>query len=298
MERRSFGRTGLSVSVLGFGGAEIGFGDARPATVERLLGSALDAGLNVIDTAECYATSEELIGRAAAQRRGEYHLFTKVGHSAGLPHPDWDPRLVAPSVERSLKRLRTDHVDVVFLHSCDEDVLGRGEVVAALKRLRDDGKVRFLGYSGDRWPARMAVASGAFDVLQVSLSIADQEAIATLLPEATARGLGVVVKRPLANVAWRWDRRPPDPYHHAYWERLGALDYPFLRGDLPDAVRAALGFVLSTPGVHTALVGTASPNRTRENLELLSQSSPRKELWDEIRERWEAVAPPSWTGQE
>ncbi len=84
MERRKYGNTDMEVSVLGFGGAEIGFQGADSAQVERLLGSAIDAGLNIIDTAECYKTSEELIGQTVAHRRGEYFLFTKCGHAAGL----------------------------------------------------------------------------------------------------------------------------------------------------------------------------------------------------------------------
>ena len=73
----------MKVSALGFGGAEIGFEKAPVDTVARVLGDALDAGLNVIDTAECYLQSEELIGRAMASRRGEFLLFTKCGHPEG-----------------------------------------------------------------------------------------------------------------------------------------------------------------------------------------------------------------------
>src|SRR4051812_40846105 len=103
MQQRPLGRTGIQVSALGFGGAEIGFGAAATETVATLLNAALDAGLTLIDTAECYDTSEELIGAAVAHRRKDYALFTKVGHSAGLPFPDWDPRLIGASIERSLK---------------------------------------------------------------------------------------------------------------------------------------------------------------------------------------------------
>ena len=91
MEKRAFGRTGMEVSALGFGGAEIGFENADADTVARLLNSALDAGLNVIDTAECYLASEELIGQAVADRREEFFLFTKCGHPDGLGVADWRP---------------------------------------------------------------------------------------------------------------------------------------------------------------------------------------------------------------
>ena len=78
MEHRTLGKTSMQVSVLGFGGSEIGYGNASVEIVSRLLGSALDSGLNVIDTAECYMTSEELIGRAVSHRRQDYYLFTSV----------------------------------------------------------------------------------------------------------------------------------------------------------------------------------------------------------------------------
>jgi len=113
MERRRLGRTGLEVSALGFGGAEIGYQDASLDMVERLLGSALDAGLNVIDTAECYAGSEELIGQAVSHRREHFYLFTKCGHASGFELPDWDPKMLEQSIDRSLRRLRTDRVDLV-----------------------------------------------------------------------------------------------------------------------------------------------------------------------------------------
>ena len=118
MERRRLGQTDMDVSVLGFGGSEIGYERASARTVARLLGSALDAGLNVIDTAECYEDSEVLIGRALGARRREVHLLTKCGHAGGWAREDWRPAALLASIERSLKRLATDHVDLIQLHSC------------------------------------------------------------------------------------------------------------------------------------------------------------------------------------
>src|ERR1700719_1028951 len=117
MEKRTLGNTGMSVTVLGYGGAEIGFEKAEQTTVNQLLNAALDAGLNVIDTAECYPDSEEKIGEAVAARRNEYFLFTKCGHASGIDLPDWDQRLLGLQIERSLHRLRTDRLDLVQLHS-------------------------------------------------------------------------------------------------------------------------------------------------------------------------------------
>ena len=95
----------MVVSVLGFGGSEIGYQRASGRTVARLLGGALDAGLNVIDTAECYERSEELIGKAVGGRRDDFYLFTKCGHAGSFGNADWRPASLLKSIERSLDRL-------------------------------------------------------------------------------------------------------------------------------------------------------------------------------------------------
>lgn len=296
MERRVFGKTGLAVSPLGFGGAEIGFQGVSPETVAALLGSALDAGLNVIDTAECYKNSEELIGQAVGHRREEFYLFTKCGHTgADFGLQDWDPKLLEQSIERSLKNLRTDFVDLVQLHSCSEELLRQGDVIAVLQKARDAGKTRFIGYSGDREAARYAVESGVFDTLQTSVSIADQQPLELTLPLALEKQMGVIAKRPIANAVWKSPERVND-YTRPYHDRLTALDYSFL-ADEAHAAATALRFTLSVPGVHTAIVGTTRPERWRQNAALLKDGPLSPEEFEAIRTRWQAVAQPDWIGQ-
>jgi aryl-alcohol dehydrogenase-like predicted oxidoreductase len=297
MERRRLGRTDMVVSVLGFGGSEIGYERASVRTVGRLLGAALDAGLNVIDTAECYEASEALIGAAIASRRDECYLLTKCGHPRGFERGDWRAASLLASIERSLKRLRTDRLDLIQLHSCSLADLRRGDAIEALERARERGSARYIGYSGDGAAARYAVECGLFDTLQTSVSVADQEALELTLPLAARHRLGVIAKRPLANVAWRYTRKPAEPYYQTYWLRLRALDYPFLRRGAEGAVGTALRFTLTVPAVHTAIVGTARPGRWRENARLLDAGSlPASEV-RAIRARWREVADSSWTGQ-
>jgi aryl-alcohol dehydrogenase-like predicted oxidoreductase len=298
MEKRRLGNTDMAVSFLGFGGSEIGYEGASSGPVKRLLNQALDTGLNVIDTAECYLTSEELIGAAIGARRRDYYLFTKCGHEHGWSQPDWRPDSLLRSIERSLKRLKTDCVDLVQLHSCDEDELRKGGVIDALKRARERGQTRYIGYSGDGKAALYAVECGAFDTLQTSVNIADQEALDLLLPLAQCRGMGVIAKRPIANVAWHNGDRPPDDFYgRVYWERLRALKYSFIEGDLKAAVATALRFTLSVPAVHTAIVGTAKPGRFSENAAVLESGPLPKEVFDRFRGRWRATARASWIGQ-
>jgi aryl-alcohol dehydrogenase-like predicted oxidoreductase len=297
METRQFGSTDMKVSVLGFGGAEIGFEKATVEVVARLLGDALDAGLNVIDTAECYLQSEELIGAAVAARRNDFHLFTKCGHFEGPYVEDWRPDSLLRSIQRSLKRLKTDRVDLVQLHSCSEGELRKGDVIAALQRAREQGYTRYLGYSGDGQAARYAIETGAFDAIQTSLSITDQEAIDLTLPLARERSMGVIVKRPLANAVWRHAQKPENTYVQPYWERLQKLNYDFLKADPKKTVSIALGFTVSVPGVHTAIVGTSKPGRWRENAALLESEPLSPQQFQAIRTRWHQAADAAWVGQ-
>lgn len=297
IETRRLGRTGIAVSALGFGASELGQQRAAQKLADHLLGGALDAGLNVIDTAACYGNSEELIGRALGHRRKDFYLLTKCGHAAGLGFQDWSPALIEPSIDRSLKRLRTDYLDIVQLHSCSEQDLRRGELAAALQRARDKGKLRHLGYSGDGRAALYAVQCGAFDTLQISLSIADQEAIETVLPLARQHDLGVIAKRPIANAAWLagswWSL---GLYSRPYQRRLRKLNYDFLNRGAKEAVAIALRFTLSVPGVHTAIVGTTKPSRWQQNAAMLAAGPLPESDYDLIRRRWRSVATSDWVG--
>ena len=108
--------------------------------------------------------------------------------------------------------------------------------------------------------------------------------------------MGVIAKRPIANVAWRHARKP-DAYYEDYWMRLKKLDYPFLREPLEAAVASSLRFTLSLPGVHTAIVGTTKPEHWQQDAALLAAGPlPAREA-DAIRGRWAEVAEASWVGQ-
>ena len=286
MEKRRLGNTDMDVSVLGFGGSEIGYEGSSVASVREMLHGALYRGLNVIDTAECYVTSEELIGKALG------------GHERGWSYPDWRPASLWKSLERSLKRLKTDPVDLLQLHSCSEAELRNGHVIEFLKSARERGYTRYIGYSGDGDAALYAVESGVFDTLQTSINIADQETLDLTLPAARNRNIGVIAKRPLANVAWAQGDRPPhNGYGYPYWKRLRKLDYEFLAAGLEQSVATALRFVVTVPGVHTAIVGTTKPGRFAENARAVESGTLPAALFERIRNRWRDVASSDWVGQ-
>ncbi len=299
METRQFGQTDMQVSVLGFGGSEIR--GHSLADVEQLLGNALDAGLNVIDTAECYGDSEDLIGRAVSSRRNEYYLFTKCGHARGedLPdYPDWDPRLLEASIERSLRRLRADHVDLLQLHTCSLDILRQGDVIKVLEKAKREGKTRYIGYSGSNENARYAIRTGVFDTLQTSVNIADQQGIDFTLPMAIERHMGIIAKRPIANAAWLNANPSRSDYGYPYWDRLQTLQYDFLQGDAATSIGTALRFTLSVPGIDTAIVGTAHPERYPQNAAMIAAGKLPDEEYQSIRARWEERVDQHWLVQE
>src|SRR5947207_2866433 len=294
MEKRRLGRTDMDVTVLGFGGAGTAGEDVEK--IGKVLNNALDAGINVIDTAECYDGSEESIGNAIGHRRDELFMFTKCGHPRGIGTEDWSGSSILESIERSLRRLRTDCIDLIQLHGCSEAVLKKGEAISALEQARERGWVRYLGYSGDGRPARFAVECDAFDALQTSISIADQEAISHIVPLARTRNLGLIAKRPLANFAWKTGHKPINSYHHEYYERLRKLNFDFLGND-EESIAIPLRFVLSVPGVQTAIVGTTKPERCQENARLLESGPLPPNEYNAIRERWDVIAPKTWIGQ-
>jgi aryl-alcohol dehydrogenase-like predicted oxidoreductase len=267
MQMNTLGRTGLKVSRLGVGAAEIGLRMIDDARAAQVLNTALDEGINFVDTAACYGISEELIGRTIAHRREEYVLSTKCGHvTGGYEGEPWTARTIGDSIDRSLVRLRTDCVDLLQLHSCERAVLEKGEVVRALLGAQQAGKTRFIGYSGDNEAAQWAIDSGHFDTLQTSFSLVDQRALTTVFPMARAKGMGIIAKRPIANAAWGTPGSDaPDPGE--YVDRARAMAG---MGPIPsapdDPILLALGFVFAHDEMDTIIVGTSNPAHMKSNI--------------------------------
>src|SRR4051812_28422834 len=157
MEKRKFGKTDMEVSVLGFGGAEIGYNNAKQDEVTILLNSALDAGLNVIDTAAAYLESEKMIGEAVGKRRKEFYLLSKCGALEGFARSDWSKKGILETIENSLRALKTDYLDIAQLHSCSAEILRQGDCIEGLQRAVEKGYTRYIGYSGDREDAKYAI---------------------------------------------------------------------------------------------------------------------------------------------
>lgn len=304
-ERRPFGKTGLDVSPLGFGGAPIGFLETERDRVASVLNLLLDRGVNLIDTAAMYRGSEALIGETIGDRREEFVLVSKCGHKIdGVEHEAWTPELIHASIDRSLKHLQTEAVDVMLLHSCDLDTLKKGDALGALLEAKEAGKVRFAGYSGDNEAAAYAAGLDGVSVIQTSINICDQHNIDAVLPETRERGIGVMVKRPIANAAWKKLEDQPGMYQNyasEYTKRFAEMGLDAKKlgfggpGDWPEI---ALRFTLSTPGVHTAIIGTTNPDNALANIRAAMKGQLPVEPYAAIRAAFSKADPDNaWTGQ-
>lgn len=295
MEKRKFGKTDMEFSVLGFGGAEIGYNpNQTQADVDDLLNSALDAGLNVIDTAAAYKVSEELIGRAISTRRKDFYLLTKCGALDAFTRFDWSKKGILETIETSLRSLKTDYLDIAQLHSCSAEELKRGDCIEGLQRAQEKGYTRFIGYSGDNEDAKYALEMDIFDSLQTSVSIADQSPIDGNIKLAVEKNIGVIAKRPIANAVWRHSEKPKDSYHHEYWDRIQKLKFDFLNKSLEEATATALRFTLSIDGIDTMIVGTTKPGRWSENAKYVAEGNLSAQEFEAIRERWKEVGGEDW----
>ena len=298
MEKRKFGKTEMEFSVLGFGGAEIGFNKTQTqADVDELLNSALDAGLNLIDTAAGYLKSEQMIGAAVGGRRKDFYLISKCGALDGFTRSDWSVKGILETIETSLRNLKTDYLDIAQLHSCDSEILRQGDCIEGLQRAVEKGYTRYIGYSGDNDDAKTAIEMDVFDSLQTSVSIADQTPIDGNIPLAKAKGLGIIAKRPIANAVWRHKEKPPEAYHHEYWNRIQKLQFDFLSKGLEQATATALRFTLSIDGVDTLIVGTTKPQRWQENAKYVAEGNLSGAEFKAIRDRWREIAGDDWVGQ-
>jgi aryl-alcohol dehydrogenase-like predicted oxidoreductase len=303
------GRTGFAATRLGFGAMELG-GIAGPlpeAQVERLLHGALDAGINLIDTAPDYQASEEMIGRHLSKRRDEFFLASKCGCLVGrqpalrdgkLEH-DFSPQNVRAGVEQSLRRLKTDRLDLVQVHSSpSRAVLEAYGTVDTMQALRREGKVRFLGMSSVLPDLRDHVAMGVFDVFQIPYSALQPEH-EDVIREAAKAGAGTIIRGGVARGApdIHPDPAPDRPQTQSFWR-----DFVRVRRDLwqragLDELAQGMGktefllrFVLGHPDLHTTIVGTANPDHLAANVAAASRGPLDEPLCAEVKRRVAAAA--------
>jgi len=248
MEKRVLGRTGWNVTVISFGAIKLPRASQEECT--EVLNRALDLGVNFVDTADCYGDSEEKIGRALKRRRKEFYLATKVDQRDGEG--------ARKTLERSLKRLQCDTIDLIQLHDCrdyDYDMaMAPGGVYEELKKAQTEGKVREIGITchSSINTMRKAIESGKFATIMVSYNLLDRERVGTeVIPSAHEHGMGVIAMKPLAG------------------GRLAdARELADLKAGEMSLAQMALRFILSNEMVTCAIPGVTKVSELEQNLKV------------------------------
>ena len=285
MENNTFGKTNIEVSKLGLGLAQVGFqlGNEEFKTAEKILNTALDNGINFLDTAAMYMDSESIVGNAVGHRREEYFLATKAGTGRTTsPDSEWTYKKIKDSVENSLVSLKTEVIDLVQLHSCETHLLEQGDVIRALQDCKLEGKIKFMGYSGDNEAADWAVRSNLFDTLQTSYSIADQRArTKNILSEAKKRNLGIIAKRPIGNAALLGVKNHTNDETHEhfgsaydeYFDRVMKMTKEIdINVKEIDPIEMSMAFALSKNEINVIIIGSKSLNHVEENLNYMKKN--------------------------
>jgi aryl-alcohol dehydrogenase-like predicted oxidoreductase len=292
------GRTGITVSRLGYGSMELRYtGDsARPeldrASAGALLNEVLDSGITYIDTSPTYGPAEELIGEFLSSRREDFTLATKTGFVIEeLParRHVFSRDVVRAGLEWSLRRLRTDYVDLVQLPgSPTPEELRELGTLEELEALRSEGKCRFFGISG--WLPNLSehVDWAGFDVFQIPYSVLEQEN-SSLLPDATSAGIGTVIRGGVAQGAVvasgdaAAEGRPG--------ERIAAQQAAWASADLDELLDGntrgefMIRYLLSNQNINTAIVGTSSTDHLGANVAAARKGPLTAEVYAVAQER-------------
>ncbi len=279
MIKRKFGANGFKVSALGFGGGHIGGNEISDNDSGRLLNFALDKGINLFDTARGYGLSEERIGKYLSHRKNEIILSTKVGYD--IPgFNDWTYDIIIAGIDAALKKLQTDFIDIVHLHTCSLRTLQQGEVINALDKAKAEGKIRVAAYSGENEELQFAVQSERFGSIQTSINVTDQRDLDNLIPKAKEQGMGVIAKRPIANALWKYKERPVGSYAEEYWLRWQKMNLDF---DI-EQQELFIRFSAFAPGVDSAIIGTSNIDHLKTAIDSVNKGKLPDEISVKIRE--------------
>jgi hypothetical protein len=249
LRKRRLGRTNLQVSVIGFGGIPVVRASKEEAC--KMIRSAYDLGINYFDTARAYGDGEEKLGMALEDVREEVVIATKT-------HQRTREDAVRARLKQSLRKLRTDRIDVVFLHGIDDEKTLRQAMkpegsLTAIKEARKQGKVDFIGISGHRpYILAKAIKTGEFDVVLFPLNLINREATEELLPLAKELDIGIVTMKPFGGMDYRFVRQE-------WWGTFVSDKAEFDRifGTTMLKTERALKFVLAHP-ISTVIPGFSS----------------------------------------
>jgi len=297
MQTRTLGRTQLEVTRLSYGAMELRgrrIWNGRPVSnrqAEIILNRAIDSGINLIDTSYDYGMSEEAIGMYLANRRHEFQIATKCGCTVvyrgaydDTPHI-WTRSNLMHNLETSLKRLKTDHVDIWQLHNPSVDDVQQNELLDAMEIARSQGKVRWLGISSSLPEIETFLQWNVFDVFQIPYS-AFQIEHHDIISKVAQSGAGTIIRGALAQgqpgISYRGQRQRWLPWFKANLDEL--------RSPHETPTQFLLRFALAHPDVHTALVGTLNPDHLTEDLQAAEEGPLYQHVYREVKRRLDEVA--------
>jgi aryl-alcohol dehydrogenase-like predicted oxidoreductase len=293
LPRQTLGRTGVEVTTLGYGAMELRGAPAGPPITDeqakQVLNAVLDAGINIIDTSPDYGRSEEMIGRFIANRRSEYFLASKCGcvpgAAMGTEHIHTAENVRA-GVEQSLRRMKTDYLDLVQFHrSLTQREYEQDGALQELLKLQREGKVRFVGVSGTLPHLDEQIAMGVFDAFQIPYSALQREH-EDVISRASAAGAGIIIRGGAARGApTDWEGRPyymlPGSIPRDRWEQARLDDLL----DGMDRMTFTLRFTLSNPDLDTTIVGTRDAAHLQSNIDATMQGPLPPDVVTEAKRR-------------
>lgn len=302
------GRTGETVTKLAYGAMELrgaipGLGgrEVTPDQAKHVLNAVLDAGITLVDTSPDYGRSEEYIGEFISNRRSEYFLASKCGCPIGAAPGERPPHVftranVRAGVEQSLRRMKTDHIDLVQFHiSPSRAELEANDSVAELVELKREGKIRFIGMSGVLPNLTDHIAMGVFDAFQIPYSALERDHEAAI-GDAAAAGAGTIIRGGVARGIPVSDatalERMPERFRQAYARRRDLWDEAGL-DEVTDGMprmEFMLRFTISHPGMTTTIVGTANPKHLADNVTAAKKGPLPADQVAEARRRLDAAA--------
>ena len=296
MEKCLLGRTGFKVTKLGYGAMELRgprVWDGRAVSDEQvgwILNAALDAGINFIDTSSDYGMSEDFIGRHIRQRRDEYYLATKCGclvvykddHDE-VSH-QWTKKNLLRNIENSLKRMKTDYIDIWQLHNPTIEQVQENDLLDIMVQVKSEGKVRSIGISTTRPFTNTFLEWDVFDTFQVPYS-AFQREHEDLITAVAKMGAGTIIRGGVAQGELGLSYRAM-PERWKIWEKAKLDD---LRAPNESRTAFLLRFTLSHPDIHTIIVGTLNIEHLAENLGAVQAGPISAEIYDEAKSRLDAV---------
>ncbi len=295
LPKRTLGKTGFEATILGFGAMELRGAPRGPKVTdqqaETILNAVLDNGINFIDTSIDYGGSEELIGKYISHRRDEYFLASKCGCVVGGQQGEHihTAENIRKGVENSLKRLNTDHLDLVQFHrSLTRDEFEKDGALQEALKLRDEGKVRFVGVSGTLPNLVEQIDMGVFAAFQIPYSALQREH-EDVIAKAAETGHGTIIRGGVARgapTAWnRTNYMVPGETMKDRWE-VAKLDELL---DGTSRMEFTLRFTLSHPGLTTTIVGTKNPDHLKDNIEAATKGPLPEAVLSEAKRRLEAA---------